>query len=1106
MAESALQQLEHLNQQIANLRSEHRYKEAIALAQHLRSLARTTRGKDHLDYVLCLNDLADLYEAVNNYDAAVPIRHEALTIRRHVLGTSHPEVAASINSLAQLYCEMGRYSDAQPLYQEAMKIDRAAFGDDHPTYAADLNNLGLLYYHMHNFAAAKPLYQQALTIRRKVFGEQHPDVADSLHNFAMLYKEIGDYRSAEPLFQQAVKIDRSILERDDAQAATHLHNFGTLYRTLGNYGKAETLLTQALETRLQVLGEQHLDVAESRNTLAGLYREQGNFSAAKSLYEQVIEVSSRKLGPDHPHVATALNNLAELYRQLGDFESAEPLYRQALQIRQKVFGKSHLEVAGSLNNLGMLYYQKHDYVESERFYEQALEMKREVGGAKHPAVAITLSNLGLLYYSKGCELLAPEDFATAERHFQEVLEIDRQAIGEKHPGYATALNNLALIHDARGEYAASEQFYRQAADIYRSTLGDAHPDLADALNNLALLYIATQREDEGLQLFKQVAAIDDKIIQQAFSIGSERQRMEYLATVQDHVHQFLAQVVRVGLNSANFVRLGMQIVLQRKALTAEALAVQRDAVLKGRYPALEPKLRELTNLRIQITQQLLAHPASEDRDAHTQLLDEWNRQKERLEAELASQIREINLEQQLQNVNWQAVAQALPPASALVEFMRFDDFDAGAVAAQGDSYWQPARYLAFILRSDTPEDVQLIDLGEAEPIDQLIASFRNLITNETKAFGQRVMLTPATAADVETTTNSADKQKAVQAIPQPPGVMRDLREDTARHEEHRLYEVGKTLRTALWDPLISALSGSAHILLAPDGDLTRLPVEVLPLEDQRWVIDMYQLSYLSVGRDLLRFHMQPESQPGESLVIADPNYSLGAVKGAATKLFRRLSGTRLEGQRIAAMLGVKPLLGNAVLKPQIRSYRSPHILHLATHGFFLADEPDSPDTSATRSGLVQLLKDRLAGSANPLLRSGLALAGVNAWLLRGEMLPKTEDGLLFAEDVTGLDLLDTELVVLSACDTGLGDIHPGEGVFGLRRAFVLAGVKTLVMSLWKVPDQQTQELMIDFYTRLLRGVPRAAALRGAQLALKARYPHPRLWGAFIKNWHGYRLL
>jgi CHAT domain-containing protein len=200
---------------------------------------------------------------------------------------------------------------------------------------------------------------------------------------------------------------------------------------------------------------------------------------------------------------------------------------------------------------------------------------------------------------------------------------------------------------------------------------------------------------------------------------------------------------------------------------------------------------------------------------------------------------------------------------------------------------------------------------------------------------------------------------------------------------------------------------------------------------------------------------------------------------------------------------VQPWLGAAAVEGRLKDCRSPGILHLATHGFFLADQPRDPNQNLHDPGTLPASADGGAGRLfrarleNPLLRSRLALAGVNTWLRQGSPPAEAEDGLLTAEDVTGLDLLDTELVVLSACETGLGEVHVGEGVFGLRRAFVLAGAQTLVMSLWKVPDRQTQELMEQFYQRLLAGQPRAEALRQAQLAVKAHYPKVLSWGAFI---------
>jgi CHAT domain-containing protein len=221
--------------------------------------------------------------------------------------------------------------------------------------------------------------------------------------------------------------------------------------------------------------------------------------------------------------------------------------------------------------------------------------------------------------------------------------------------------------------------------------------------------------------------------------------------------------------------------------------------------------------------------------------------------------------------------------------------------------------------------------------------------------------------------------------------------------------------------------------------------------------------------------------------------------------FPRLPGTHAEGERVAALLGVRAWLGAEALEARLKGRRSPRLLHLATHGFFLQDQQRDPQQDLRNLGLAGSGlafgggPGRLSGPLpeNPLLRSGLALAGANTWLRHGALPPEAEDGLLTAEDVAGMDLLDTELVVLSACETGLGEVQTGEGVFGLRRAFIVAGAKTLVMSLWKVPDEQTRELMVDFYARVLGGVGVADALREAQLALRQKYPDPYFWGAFI---------
>ena len=510
----------------------------------------------------------------------------------------------------------------------------------------------------------------------------------------------------------------------------------------------------------------------------------------------------------------------------------------------------------------------------------------------------------------------------------------------------------------------------------------------------------------------------------------------------------------------------------------------------------------------------LAGPGKQGAKVFSEFLAQLNQHRERLEASLAAEIPELNLERRLRAVDATTVARRLPERSSLVEFVRYFPVDFEASVRTSRRAVNPARYAAFVMTAGRPEAVNLIDIGEADHIDQLIAEFRAEIMGEMTG-----------------------------------GMRRDIvaRPHVEEHESRRsTRNPGDSLRVILYDRFESATAGTKHILIAPDGNLARLPFGVLPRTNGRRLIDDYQISYLSCGREVLRFGAASTGQPSQSIVVADPDFDLTQAGWSESLLdpdknagpskrpvptpsspapralqrhsreldgdrsayhFDRLPGTRSEGERVANLLDVSPWFDATAMEGRLKiACRSPRILHLATHGFFLPDQerdldrggrgPEFDFGAALSSGnsLTRLTDPMLE---NPMLRSGLALAGANTWL-KGETPPESaEDGLLTAEDVSGLDLLSTELVVLSACDTGLGMIQIGEGVFGLRRAFVLAGAKTLVISLWKVPDEQTQALMVAFYQGLLAGAGRAEAMREAQLAIKARYTDPYYWGAFI---------
>ena len=309
------------------------------------------------------------------------------------------------------------------------------------------------------------------------------------------------------------------------------------------------------------------------------------------------------------------------------------------------------------------------------------------------------------------------------------------------------------------------------------------------------------------------------------------------------------------------------------------------------------------------------------------------------------------------------------------------------------------------------------------------------------------------------------------------------------------------------EELVPEIQDCKHILISPDGQLNLLPFEALPIDDKKQLIDKYQISYLSVGRDILRFgnnvsvssELLPKRETSEALVIADPDFDIAFEEinlneqSLNTIVAKRLTASKVEGEQVAnlirAHIPVTVKMGRDATQTLLETVQSPPLLHLSTHGFVLKE--DQPQEAQNRT-VRHLLNSRLgrlynqnSNFDNPLRHTGITLAGFNTWQRGDTLPPEAKNGFATAENISGLDLLDTELVVVAACQTALGIIRIGEGVFGLRRAFILAGAKTLIISLWKVDDLATTILMTKLYENLLTyHMGRAEALRESQLYLR----------------------
>jgi CHAT domain-containing protein/Flp pilus assembly protein TadD len=937
----------------------------------------------------------------------------------------------------------GHEDEAVQMAERALALCDKTLSQDVPERADFLYNLAELYIGKRDYKNAERLHQQALAIREKAFGPEHPDVALSLNTLAQLADTTGDYGKAEPLYQRAIAIREKWLGPDHAEVASYINNLAVLYFTAGDYAKAEPLYQRAIAVSEKALGPEHPTVATFLTSLAELYRKRGDYANAEVLLQRAVAVFEKAR---HPYLARSLNGLAQLYYLKGDYAKAEPLFQRAIKLAEQTLGPEHPDVAQPVNGLALLYHTKNDYAKAEPLYKRALAISEKALGPQHPDVAQSLGNLAWLYKAKG-------DYGQAEPLFVRALAIAEKAFGAAHPYVATLRNNLAVLYYVKEDYARAEPLFESALAICEQTLGPQHPYIATLLNNLAQLAEARADLPRAVAFKSRSNEIYERQIALNLATGSERQKLLYLATLAGQTDSTISLHVRSAPKDRAARQLALTTVLRRKGRALDAMADSISALRRRLNPQDQVMLDQLTAARTALAGLTLK---GADKGNAAQSLAETRRleeQVERLESQISA--RSVEFRAQAQPVTIEAVQAAIPGNAALVEFVSFRPFD--PKYKKREDQFGARRYVAYVLRPHG--EPKWVDLGEAKPVDEAVAALRQ--------------------------------------------ALRDPRSTEARRLARQVDE-------KVMQPVRRLLGKRRQVLLSPDGALNLIPFNALVDEHDDYLIKRYALVYLTSGRDLLRLQTPTPSRQ-RALILADPDFG-GAVQvdtqrglkiaASATDgvdfsqvYFTPLPGTNEEAR---ALLGLLPearlLLKAEATESAIKQAAGPKILHIATHGFFLEDAEMLPSTGD---------RGLFAGSAqagpvraeNALLRSGLAMAGTN--------LHKSgnEDGILTALEVASLDLWGTKLVVLSACETGLGAVSNGDGVYGLRRALVLAGSESQMLSLWKVDDEATRDLMIDYYTRLKAGIGRAEALRQAQLKMLAspRYRHPYFWASFIES-------
>lgn len=871
--------------------------------------------------------------------------------------------------------------------------------------------------------------------------------ARKLHNESFNLWRSGKYAEAIPVSERSLEIREQELGETDLDVASSLANLSMIVSESGNYEKGAAINERALTIREKILGPEHLDVSYSLNNLGVAYRVLGEYAKAEQYLKRALEIREKTLAPDSPNIAFSLSGLASVYLDKGDRDKALELILRALSIWEKSSGPEHPNTALGLQLVATVYTEKGDYESAEPYALRALGILQKVFGANHPRIANSLGDLAILYSKKG-------DYAKAESLFQQTLAIMEKTIGKEHRNYALALCRLAVLYTDIGDYEKAEPLYIQAIENTEKIFGSQHPYVILYLEEQARNYQAKGDTAKSLKILMRARELQQQNLQLILSINSERQKLSFLRIRFGETNQFISAHLRFAPDDPAALELALTTILERKGIVSDAMASD-FADLRNRFnkddQILLDKLKEINTLLARKILDESPNVAPEEYQKQLKVLEE---QKEKLESEISR--RSAEFRSQIQPVTISSVRSQIPEDAALIEFGIYYPYDPKVIDSK--AYGEP-RYVAYVIRRTGK--IQWKDLGATQEINSAIETFRESLSDPNR---------------------------------------KDVKQNARRIDEKTMGQ-------------IRGLTGDAKkFLISPDGELNLIPFEALVDEKNKYLIENYSFTYFTSGRDLLRVQVPRESK-NKFLIIANPTFgeptearfskinsarknkgqSVTAARDLSDTYFTPLGGTAQEARSIQSIFPQATFLNGAeATETALKQAVAPRILHIATHGFFLEDSEITFNGDAGTDKRSSSVKNTIE---NPLLRSGLALAGANRYS------EAKEDGILTALEASGLNLWGTKLVVLSACDTGLGEVKNGEGVYGLRRAFVLAGTESLVMSLWSVSDYVTRELMTNYYKNLKRGDGRGAALRQVQLEMlkqKGR-EHPFYWAGFIQS-------
>ncbi len=982
-------------------------------------------------------DFENTYKRLDSLYAAGSL-DECLAMEQSILSMVNQRedtlVANTFFYIGDAYLSKYETSKALALFNKEKDMRQRLLPLDPAGYSNALYNLMYTYAQDGNLKSAIETGEVLLNFDKESYGLESEEYIFSLGDYVNFLLQSDKWQLAEG---QVKSVLSSISNKSGFYGLVE-GKLGDVYSFSGLYSKADRCYTSALAKIEQHFGVDSQEYQLTNANYATLLMNQGKFDRAEELLTSSINAIRQSQWSDKDLLYyNALNNLSLAYQSLGQYELAENTFGIILSRDSVALGPAHPDFAIALSNLGQLYADEKKYSEGEAVLLQALQILRSSGETNTISYATKLNNLAKNY--KGAN-----QPARAIPLLEEALKIFESELGKNSPEYATALFNLGTTTLAVNP-SLGYSYLKKSKTIRRKVLGKRHPVYAETLEQLSVYQWKKRNKKEVRKLMREMFANYYLQVEDFFPVLTEEEKSNlFFNKIRPSQEYYASWVINEERNNPAELGELYSVTLNTKGLILYATDKVRQRILQSGDASLISLFETWETQKEQLAFYYSQNKSPRD-------LDSLINASKNTEKELSRRSAVFSREIIRPKSTWQEVQQKLKAGEAAVEIVRFRKYEIDST-----KFGRGINYAILILTSTTTKGPELVLMDNGDLLEnRFLSYYRN-------------------------------------------GVQFKL------DNEYSYGNYFETIHDALKRLNVK------RVFLSTDGAFNMISVGSIKNPfTQKYLIEELDIRLLTSTRDLLQ--AVPKKTSGQSsLLIGFPTYNMTgssgntgvpksqsavlvsrSIRGALSRFARGdngiapLPGTKREVEQIREALAAhhraEVLTEADASEYNLKKSNSPGILHIATHGYFLEDE-----TSAALR------------TPNPLLNSGLILAGATNFIRHGENpLHEEEDGILTAYEAMNLNLDETDLVVLSACETGLGVVLNGEGVYGLQRAFQLAGANYVIMSLWPVDDEATQVLMSTFYKKWSINEDVRTAFMQAQLETKLTYPNPFYWGAFI---------